>query len=165
MANVTPTTPVRAFASSSLNTPANFTNRGTGSAGTNSPGVCTVRLGACGSALTGCCACIPATPQPRENNKPTPAHLIVRFMGSPLSSAAEGRNSDFLAGQAVACFYLKGTIHGKPGDDPENYANTTLDFMQSQLKQVLFDSQAAGLSRFSIMHASSTPTSPSSRTS
>src|SRR6267143_7040919 len=89
MANVTPTTPVRDFLSSSFNVPANFTRRGTGKAGTNSRGVCTVRLGACGSALTGCCACIPAAPQPRENNKPTPTHLMVQFMGSPLSSATE----------------------------------------------------------------------------
>src|SRR6266436_8613148 len=105
MAKVTPTTPVRGLPNSSFNVPANFTKRGTGNAGTTSCGVCTVRLGACGSVLTGCCACIPATPKPRENNKPTPTHLIVRLMGSPLSSAAEGRNSDFLAGQTAVCLY------------------------------------------------------------
>src|SRR6266849_9049347 len=88
MAKVTPTTPVRGFPCSSFNVSANFTNRGTGNVGTNSGGT-TVRLGACGSAATGCCACIPAAPKPRENNKPTPTHLMVRFMGSPLSSAAE----------------------------------------------------------------------------
>src|SRR5260370_30662746 len=112
MANVTPTIPVRGFPSSSFNIPANFTNRGTGNVGTNSAGVCTVRPGACGSALTTCCACIPCTPKPRQKNKPIPAHLMVRFMGAPPSPAAEGRNSDFLSGQPVACFQRIGTIKG-----------------------------------------------------
>src|SRR6266478_10170655 len=89
MANVTPTTPVRGFPSSSFNVPANFTNRGTGDGGTTSRGACTIPLGACGSAATGCYACIPATPRPIENHKPTPTHLMVRFMGAPLSSETE----------------------------------------------------------------------------
>src|SRR2546422_4930092 len=89
MANVTPTTPVRGLPSSSLEAPANLTKRGTGNGGTTSRADCSRPLGVCGSALTGCWARIPVTPKPRENNKPTPAHLTVRFMGSPLSSAAE----------------------------------------------------------------------------
>jgi hypothetical protein len=64
-----------------LKVPANFTNRGTGNVGTNSGGVCTARLGACGSALTGCCACASGTRQPKKNKKPIVAHLMVRFMG------------------------------------------------------------------------------------
>src|SRR6266436_840129 len=89
MANVTPTTPVRGFPSSSFIVPANFTNRGTGNGGTTSRGACTVLLGACGSAATGCCACIPATPKPRKNTKPVPTDLMVQFMESPLSAEAE----------------------------------------------------------------------------
>src|SRR6266481_10011756 len=130
MANVTPTIPVRAFPSSSFNVPANFTNRGTGNVGTNSAGVCTVRLGACGSAATGCCACIPATPPPRESNKPTPTHLMVLFMGSPLSSAGEETRFSLGSGSSVLPTKM-GTFKGKPGDDPGNYGTTTLDFKQS----------------------------------
>src|SRR6266446_7464216 len=133
MANVTPTTPVRGFPSSSFIVPANFTNRGTGNAGTNSPGVCTTRLGACGSAATGCCARISGTPKHNASSKAIPRYLAVRFMGSPLSSATE-EIPDFLSGQAAACFCRMGNNQGKLGDDPENFANTTLAFIQCQLK-------------------------------
>jgi hypothetical protein len=133
MANVTPTIPVLAFPSSSFIVPANFTNRGTGNAGTNSAGVCTVRLGACGSAATGCCARTPGTPKHNASSNINPRHLAVRFMASPFSSATE-EIPDFLSGQAAACFCRMGNNQGKLGDDPENCANTTPAFVQSQIK-------------------------------
>src|SRR6266403_4343287 len=108
MAKVTPTTPVRALPNSSFNVPADFTRRGTGKAGTNSAGVCTVRLGACGSAATGCCACTPATHQPRENNKPTPTHLMVQFMRHP--SHLQLKKSRFSRGSGGTLLPI--------GDDP-----------------------------------------------
>src|SRR5690349_12773118 len=84
MANVTPNTPVRALPNSSFNVPANFTNRGTGSLGTD-PCSTTVRSGACCTAAPGCCARTPAIPQPIANNNHTTTHRMVRFMGSLLS--------------------------------------------------------------------------------
>src|SRR5260370_41696709 len=108
MANVTPTFPVRAFPCSSFNVPANFTNRGTGNAGTTSVGVCAVLLGACGSATSGCCACTPGRlkPKKKKNRKPIPAHFTVRFKGvTPLICSL--KNLDFLSGQGAAHFYLK----------------------------------------------------------
>src|SRR5882672_5607283 len=149
MAKVTPTTPVRALPNSSFNVPANFTRRGTGKAGTNSAGVCTVRLGACGSALTACCACIPTAPQPRENNKPTPTHLMVQFMGSPLSSAAE--EIQIFSRVKPRCASNEGGRSREVGDDPEKYANTTLDSIQSQLKVVLLGLESLSPSRVVIL--------------
>src|SRR5260370_42227235 len=116
MAKVTPTPPVRAFRFSSFNIPANFTNRGTGSVGTNSGGVCTVRLGACRAAATGCCACIPSTPKPNTNSKVIQRYLAVRFIASPLSGAEE--IGDFLSGRPQRTF-AEGDEPGKPGDDPK----------------------------------------------
>src|SRR5216684_248383 len=138
MANVTPTTPVRGFPSSSLKTPANFTKRGTGNAGTNSAGVCTVRLGACGSALVGCCACTPGTPKPNASRKVIPRYFTVRFMGVFLSSEAEEIRVLF-RGRPQHTSTQGGTNQGSWPRDPGKYANTTLDFTQSQLKIVLLD--------------------------
>src|SRR6266851_5453067 len=89
MAKVTPVTPARGFPNSSFNVSANFTNRGTGSAGTTSRGACTVPLGASGSAATDCCASTRGTPKPKQNTTPTPIHLMVRFMTPLLSSETE----------------------------------------------------------------------------
>src|SRR6266446_9906490 len=90
MANVRPTVLLSGLPCASFNVPANLIRRGTANVGTTSLGARAVRLGACGSAATGrCCARVPATPQPRENNKHTPTHLMVQFMGAPLSSAVE----------------------------------------------------------------------------
>src|SRR5713101_1072594 len=133
MANVTPTIPVRAFPSSSFIVPANFTNRGTGNAGTNSAGACTTRLGACGSAATGCCACTPGTPKHNANRKVIPTYLAVRFMGLLLSSGTE-RIRIIFRGRPQRASAEGGTNQGKLGDDPENCANATLAFVQSQLK-------------------------------
>src|SRR5713226_7682167 len=120
MAKVTPTTLVRALPCSSLNIPANLTNRGTGNVGTNSGGACTVRLGACGSAATGrCCACAPATP--RKNTKHNRDHLAVRFMGPLLSSQAEGFIILSRVRAAARCL-PKGDNSKKLGDGPRDWA-------------------------------------------
>jgi hypothetical protein len=84
-------------------------------------------------------------------------------MGLPLSSADE-ENSDSLPGQA-AHFYLRRMIQGKPGDDPGNEANTTLDLYAKSTQSwtpsyfqirtppnaMLFDSQTGVLSHVLIM--------------
>src|SRR6266851_2311707 len=135
MANVTPTTPVRAFPSSSLKVPANFTKRGTGNGGTTSRGAWTVPLGACGSAATGCCACTAGITKPNVNRKAIPTYLAIRFMGLPLSSGAEEIRILF-RGRPQRTSTEGGTNQGKLGDDPENCANTTLAFVKCQRKML-----------------------------
>src|SRR5712692_6626582 len=103
MAKVRPAVLLRGLPWASFKVPANLISRGTANGGTNSLGACAVRLGDSGTAVTGprpcleasssdtgrCCACAAATPKHKTNTKPTPIHLIVRFMAPLLSSEAE----------------------------------------------------------------------------
>src|SRR5580693_4410900 len=136
MASVTPTTPFRGFPCSSFDTPANFTKRGTGNAGTISCGTRTARSGVCGSAAADrCCAWTRATPKPKTNTKPTPVHLMIRFMGSLLLSAAE--DVQIFLWSRCGVPLPNEDDRGKLSDDPENYANPILDFVRSQLNAAL----------------------------
>src|SRR5258708_3738174 len=118
MAKVTPTIP-GALPCSSLNTPANLTNRGTGNVGTDSGATCAVRPGACGSADTGGrCACAPATHS--KNTKHNKDHLAVRFMGPLLSSQAKGIKILSGSGPRLGA-YLSGDNPKKLGDGPRDW--------------------------------------------
>src|SRR5215472_15618889 len=74
-------TPLRGLLCSSLNTPPNFTKRGTGKAGTTSRPLCAVLLGDCGSAFADCCARAKDRPTLINKSQVIATHLTYPFMG------------------------------------------------------------------------------------
>src|SRR5712692_3516962 len=121
MAKVRPTVLLSGLPCASFNVPANLIRRGTANVGTTSLGACAVRLGACGSAATGCCcACAAATPKHKTNTTPTPIHLTVRFMAPLLSSQAEVFIIFSWIRAAARCL-PKGDNPKKLGDGPRDW--------------------------------------------
>src|SRR5229473_6450069 len=91
-----------------------------------------VRLGACGSAATGCrprdpsagagrcCTCAAATPKHKTNTKPTPIHLTVLFITPLLSSEGE-EIQVFLLGQGRGSALLLRGDNPEAGDGPRDW--------------------------------------------